>query len=74
MDEALRRLQALGHGLTGFDLDDPYWQEVFLHTKESHGTVVQIAHGPQPFPVPPALTIDDVLAGHGERGTGTPSP
>lgn len=35
---------------------------------------MQIAHARQPFPVPRGLTIDDVLAGHGKRGTGTPSP
>jgi methylmalonyl-CoA/ethylmalonyl-CoA epimerase len=74
MDKALRRLQDLGYTPTGLYLDDPYWQEAFLHPKHAYGTLVQIAHAPQPFPVPEGLTLDDVLAGNGEQGTGVASP
>ena len=74
MGRALRRLQDLGYSPTGLHLDDPYWQEAFLHPKHAHGTLVQIAHAPQPFPVAEGLTINDVLSGRGEQGTGVASP
>ncbi len=39
----LKRLEALGLHPVGVDLSDPVWREAFLHPRDSHGTVVQIA-------------------------------
>jgi hypothetical protein len=39
----LERLEGLGLRPVGVDLSDPRWREAFLHPRDSHGTVVQIA-------------------------------
>ena len=39
----LKRLESLGLEPVGVDLSDPMWREAFLHPRDSHGTVVQIA-------------------------------
>lgn len=69
--EALRRR---GYSLTGLFLDDPYWQEVFLHPREANGVLVQLAHEGGAYPQPEGLTLERMLAGHGQTGTGVPSP
>jgi len=69
---AVERLNDRGNSLTGLYLEDPTWREVFLHPKENHGVLLQLAEDNRP-PRPPT-TIDDVLGGRGSYGTGTPSP
>ncbi|MEU8379613.1 VOC family protein [Streptosporangium sp. NPDC048865] len=73
IDLAVSLLTGRGYRLHGLNLGDPRWREVFLHPKEAHGVLIQLAKpGPRddvPFP-----TLDDVLAGRGFRGDGTPSP
>ena len=41
--EAIDQCQAAGYQVVGANLDDPQWQEAFLHPKQSHGIVIQIA-------------------------------
>lgn len=77
LDLAVQRMTERGYRLYGLYRDDPAWQEVFLHPKESHGTLVQLAQvgAPAPTPDDPApRTPEDVLAGRGWNGTGVPSP
>lgn len=70
---ALDRLREHGYTPYALNLDDPTWREVFLHPKEAHGTLIQLAQEATPS-APRGRTIDDVLAGNGEYGTGIPSP
>lgn len=75
LDLALRRMTERGYRLHGLYRDDPQWQEVFVHPKESQGTLIQLAQvGSPPAGEQPAITLDDVLAGNGWGGTGIPSP
>lgn len=41
--EAAERARAAGYDVVGFLDDDPYWKECFLHPKQAHGIVVQLA-------------------------------
>lgn len=73
IDAAVRKLRTSGYRLHGLNLEDPHWREVFLHPKEAHGTLIQLAqagHNGERADV----TLDDLLAGRGHRGNGRPSP
>lgn len=74
LDVAVARLRERGYRLHGLYRDDPEWQEVFLHPKETHGTLIQLAEAREPEDAPANVTMDDVLAGHGWGGTRIPSP
>ncbi len=43
----LERVRSAGYRPVNVDLSDPDWKEAFLHPREAHGTVVQLAeaHG-----------------------------
>lgn len=70
--EALRVVEAGGFTPTSVFLENPDWREVFLHPKESFGTLIQLVQAnKQPWRPP---TLEDVLAGRGRGGIGTPSP
>lgn len=75
---AVQRMAEMGYQLHGLYREDPEWQEVFLHPKDSHGTLIQLAEvGPAAHPpttARAAMTEQDVLAGNGWNGTGVPSP
>jgi catechol 2,3-dioxygenase-like lactoylglutathione lyase family enzyme len=45
--ETLERVRNAGYRPVNVDLSDPEWKEAFLHPREAHGTVVQVAeaHG-----------------------------
>jgi catechol 2,3-dioxygenase-like lactoylglutathione lyase family enzyme len=43
LDLALDAARAAGFNPIGIDRSDPRWQEAFIHPREAHGTVVQIA-------------------------------
>ena len=48
-DQALEAVGAAGYDVVGIDRSDPDWQEAFLHPKQSHGIVIQLAcPGPNP--------------------------
>ncbi|MDP4501530.1 VOC family protein [Nonomuraea turcica] len=71
---AVARLTGRGYRLHGLNRSDPRWQEVFLHPKEAHGVLIQLA---QPGPRDIAdwrPTLEDVLSGRGWDGNGVPSP
>lgn len=70
---ALERLRERGYTPYAVNLEDPTWREVFLHPKEAHGTLVQLAQEAEASQ-PRGRTIDDVLAGNGEYGTRVASP
>jgi methylmalonyl-CoA/ethylmalonyl-CoA epimerase len=70
---AVARLTGRGYRLHALNLDDPRWRDVFLHPKEAHGVLIQLAQ-PGPRAAGPRPSLEDVLAGRGRRGTGVPSP
>ena len=74
MRAAVEALQRRGYSLTGLFLEDVVWQEVFLHPREAHGALVQLAYEGGEYPQPEGLTLEDVLAGRGQDGDGIPSP
>jgi catechol 2,3-dioxygenase-like lactoylglutathione lyase family enzyme len=43
LDAALDAARAAGFTPVGIDRSDPRWQEAFIHPREAHGTVAQIA-------------------------------
>ncbi|HEX4815599.1 MAG TPA: VOC family protein [Nonomuraea sp.] len=74
LDVAVARLTARGYRLHGLNRSDPRWQEVFLHPKEAHGVLIQLA---RPGPRDPGdwrATLVEVLSGQGRNGDGIPSP
>lgn len=74
MAVALAELRGRGFTVHAESHVDPSWHEVFLHPRNAAGTLVQIA---QPGPGIGRITdfgLDEVLAGHGNNGTGVPSP
>ncbi|WP_436761408.1 VOC family protein [Streptosporangium sp. V21-05] len=73
IDLAVSLLTDRGYRLHGLNRDDPRWREVFLHPKEAHGVLIQLAQ-PGPRDSAPVPSLDEVLAGRGFRGNGIPSP
>ncbi len=43
LDVAIADVSAAGYDVTGVRRDNPEWQEAFLHPKQSHGIVIQLA-------------------------------
>ncbi|MBT2228473.1 VOC family protein [Nonomuraea sp. NEAU-A123] len=73
LDAAVARLTERGYRLHGLNVRDQRWREVFLHPKEVHGVLIQLAQvGPRG--AEPRPSLDDVLAGRGRNGNGVPSP
>ncbi len=71
---ALRRVEELGLTATGVNLENPDWQELFVHPRLAHGALIQLAQpGPNPWGTA-GLGLEDVLAGRGPGGDGRPSP
>ena len=52
----LARVRALGIEPVGVNLDNPHWQEAFLHPRNAHGIVIQVAQqaGEPAADTPPA--------------------
>ncbi|MCK2217993.1 VOC family protein [Actinomadura sp. ATCC 31491] len=71
---AVARLTARGYRLHGLNRADTRWQEVFLHPKEAHGVLIQLAQPGFRDPAEPRPNLEDVLAGRGRNGNGVPSP
>jgi len=53
---ALSRIRALGIEPVGVSLDSPTWKEAFIHPRDAHGIVIQVAQqsGPPPRPTAPS--------------------
>ncbi|NUR83191.1 MAG: hypothetical protein HOY71_03795 [Nonomuraea sp.] len=73
IDAAVARLTARGYRRYGLNLANPHWREVFLHPKEAHGVLIQLAQ-PGTREWGERLTLEELLAGHGHGGNGVPSP
>lgn len=58
VEAELEHLRGLGFEPVGIDFRDPEWREMFIHPRDSHGTVVQIAQAN--WKPPP---MDEWLAG-----------
>ena len=43
IEDTLARVRALGIEPVGVNLDNPNWQEAFLHPRNAHGIVIQVA-------------------------------
>ena len=43
IEEALARTRAFGIEPVGVSLDNPRWKEAFLHPRQAHGIVIQLA-------------------------------
>ena len=55
--EALARIRALGIEPVGVNLANSHWKEAFLHPRDAHGIVIQVAQqtGSPRVPAPPEL-------------------
>ncbi|MEV4174933.1 VOC family protein [Nonomuraea sp. NPDC049709] len=71
---AVARLTGRGYRLHGLNQADPRWQEVFLHPKEAHGVLIQLAQPGPRHPDDARPTLEEVLAGQGRNGNRIPSP
>jgi methylmalonyl-CoA/ethylmalonyl-CoA epimerase len=74
IDAAVAKLTEHGFRLHGLNLSDSRWREVFLHPKEAHGVLIQLAQPGDPRPHEDMPTLEELLAGHGRHGNGIPSP
>jgi methylmalonyl-CoA/ethylmalonyl-CoA epimerase len=60
IDEALARIKASGIEPVGVNLTNPGWKEAFLHPRDAHGIVIQVAQqAGQPPPSAPPLELPD---------------
>ncbi|MBV8951703.1 MAG: VOC family protein [Actinobacteria bacterium] len=50
LERMLQRVVAAGYQPINVNLDDPYWKEAFLHPRDAHGTVVQLAEAHEELP------------------------
>ncbi|WP_187414805.1 VOC family protein [Nonomuraea sp. PA05] len=71
---AVERLTGRGYRLHGLNRADARWQEVFLHPKEAHGVLIQLAQPGWRDPADVRPTLEEVLDGRGRNGNGIPSP
>ncbi|MBF8186107.1 VOC family protein [Nonomuraea sp. K274] len=71
---AVARLTARGFRLHGLNQSNARWQEVFLHPKEAHGVLIQLAQPGRRGPGEVRAALEEVLAGRGRNGNGVPSP
>jgi methylmalonyl-CoA/ethylmalonyl-CoA epimerase len=55
IEDTLARIRASGLEPVGVNLANPYWREAFLHPRNAHGIVIQVAQpgGPEPECAPP---------------------
>ena len=56
IEDTLARVRALGIEPVGVNLDNPHWQEAFLHPRDAYGIVIQVAQqaGEPQADTPPA--------------------
>jgi len=60
-------LEAAGIALTGLDVSDPHWQEVYFKPREAHGCLIQVVAVPEDYDVrTPGITLEEILNGSWE--------
>jgi methylmalonyl-CoA/ethylmalonyl-CoA epimerase len=78
--DTLARVRAHGIEPVGINLDHPYWKEAFLHPRDAHGIVVQVAQqdgdaggrAPAELPEPGPPSSFDLIEHHvGDLGSAT---
>jgi len=76
IERALRAIDGSGWTPTSVFLGNPDWQEVFLHPKETFGTLIQIVQASKRIRAARAHgdVLAEVLDGRGSGGNGEPSP
>jgi methylmalonyl-CoA/ethylmalonyl-CoA epimerase len=60
IEAALARIRAFGIEPVGVNLADPSWKEAFLHPRDAHGIVIQVAQqaGPPPSSAAPCELLE----------------
>jgi methylmalonyl-CoA/ethylmalonyl-CoA epimerase len=76
IQRALRAVESSGYTPTSVFLGNPDWQEVFLHPKQTSGTLVQVVQATKRDRAArePGDVLAEVLEGRGVGGNGVPSP
>ena len=72
IERTLSRLRSLGLEPIGVNLDNPYWKEAFVHPRDAHGIVIQVAQqageprrpAPSELPEPGPPTRFDLIEHH----------
>jgi methylmalonyl-CoA/ethylmalonyl-CoA epimerase len=64
----LERVRTAGYRPVNVDVSDPDWKEAFLHPREAHGTVVQLAESHGDFSYSNRSELLDNVRRHGPHG------
>jgi methylmalonyl-CoA/ethylmalonyl-CoA epimerase len=59
IEETLARIEAFGIEPVGVNLADPAWKEAFLHPRDAHGIVIQVAQEAGPVPSSPPRELGE---------------
>lgn len=70
---AVTEVERAGFPVHGEFTEDARWQEVFVHPKRANGVLLQLAQTGPGYGAD-AFGLDQVLAGHGNQGSGVESP
>lgn len=61
IEAAVERARGLGFDVVGVDVSYDPWKEAFVHPKDAHGVLIQLAEWTD-LPPPGGRTLDDALA------------
>jgi len=59
IEDTLARIKAFGIEPVGVNLTDPAWKEAFLHPRDAHGIVIQVAQEDSAPPYPPPRELPE---------------
>jgi methylmalonyl-CoA/ethylmalonyl-CoA epimerase len=59
IEDTLARIKAFGIEPVGVNLADPAWKEAFLHPRDAHGIVIQVAQEAGPVPSSPPRELGE---------------
>jgi methylmalonyl-CoA/ethylmalonyl-CoA epimerase len=59
IEDTLARIKAFGLEPVGVNLADPAWREAFLHPRDAHGIVIQVAQEDGTLPWPPPRELPE---------------
>jgi methylmalonyl-CoA/ethylmalonyl-CoA epimerase len=74
LERMLERVTAAGYHPVNVNLSDPYWKEAFLHPREAHGTVVQLAEAHDDLPDLPSMVAQVRVQGPHRNPQWWPDP